>query len=71
MVDLETSDRDTSAAEPGFLTPGFLMMRGAGGGRAAITPEEREEAEAVAAASLEELMGIEMARLGRLAATLA
>ncbi len=74
MVDLETSEpseRDTSAAEQGFSTPGFLMMRGGGGGRAAITPDNCEEAETVAAASLEEQMGIEMVRLDRLAATLA
>jgi hypothetical protein len=47
------------------------MMRGGGGGRAAITPDNCEEAETVAAASLEEQMGIEMVRLDRLAATLA
>jgi hypothetical protein len=68
VVDLEGAE---DGGQTGYPQTSFLMMRGAGGGRAAVALEEQEEAEAAAAEAMEELMGTEMARLARLAQAVA
>jgi hypothetical protein len=71
VVDLDEAEQEAPDAEPGYVRPCFLMLRGAGG-KAAVSMEASEEAAAAqqAATALEELMGLELARLAKLASAL-
>ena len=70
VVDLEDAEApEDEPGEPGHITPYFLMTRGMGKD-GAVTVQQDEAAVARAADAIEELLGLEFARLARLAATI-
>jgi len=70
VVDLEEAENAEEAPEErGYITPYFLMTRGVGKD-GAVTVQEDETAASRAAEAIEELLGMEFARLARLAATI-
>jgi hypothetical protein len=70
VVDLEDAEAPEEAPEErGHITPYFLMTRGVGKDGAVTVVQEDETAAARAAEAIEELLGMEFARLARLAAT--
>ena len=71
VIDLEDMEAPEDAPdEPGHITPYFLMTRGVGKDGAVAAVQQDETAVARAAEAVEELLGMEFARLARLAAAI-
>ena len=70
VIDLEEMEPPEDAPDqPGHITPYFLMTRGVGKD-GAVSVQQDEAAVARAAEAVEELLGMEFARLARLAAAI-
>ena len=71
VIDLEAMEAPEDAPEePGHITPYFLMTRGVGKDGAVVAVQQDEKAAERAAEAVEELLGMEFARLARLAAAI-